>query len=438
MRVEHSWRGMSLVWGLAIVGVIGAASTTNLWAAKPAQQDVNIGHGIGEKVADFTLNDYLGARHKLSDFAKSDVVVLAFIGTECPLAKLYAPRLAVLADEFADRGVTILGIASNQQDSVTELAAFVRRHNVDFPVLKDLGNKVADAVGAYRTPEIFVLDAERVIRYRGRIDDQYGFTGPNDTQTYQRPEAQRRDVAIAIDEILAGKAVSEPYHKAPGCHIGRIKDPDPNSRVTYSNQVARILNQNCVYCHREDQIAPFTLTSYDDVVGWAEMIAEMVEIERMPPWHASREYGDFANDARLSDEDKQTIYDWVDAGAPEGDPADLPEPPEYAEGWMIPQPEQVIYIDEDGYDVPADGVVDYQYFEVDPGWDEDTYISAIEARPGNSAVVHHILVFVRPPRDVAVGVRRDCATVGWPRTRPVFAQSCCRRVRLARYRPVRS
>jgi hypothetical protein len=264
-------------------------------------------------------------------------------------------------------------------------------------MLKDLGNNVADAVGASRTPEVFVLDADRVVRYRGRIDDQYGFTGPNDTQTYQRPEAQRRDLAIAIDELLAGGVVSEPYHKAPGCHIGRIKTPDPDSEVTYTNQIARILNQNCVYCHREGQIAPFTLTSYDNTVGWAEMIAEVVETQRMPPWHASPEHGDFANDARLSDKDKETIYAWVDAGAPEGDPAELPEPPEFAEGWMIPEPDQVIYINDDGYDVPADGVVDYQYFEVDPGWTEDTYISAIEARPGNTAIVHHILVFVRPP-----------------------------------------
>ncbi|MCA9102598.1 MAG: redoxin domain-containing protein [Planctomycetales bacterium] len=353
--------------------------------------------GIGQHVDNFKLKDYLGADHELAEYADSDVVVLAFLGTECPLATLYTPRLVELADTLADRRVTVLGIASNQQDSVTELASFVRRHEVSFPVLKDLGNKLADAVGAERTPEVFVLDADRVVRYRGRIDDQYGFTGPSDTQSYQRPEPQRRDLAVAIDEVLAGEGVSQPYHKAPGCHIGRVRTPDADSAVTYSNQVARILNKNCVYCHRDGQIAPFSLTSYDEVAGWAEMIAEMVEIGRMPPWHANPDYGHFANDARLSDEEKQTLFAWVEAGAPEGDAADLPEPPQYAEGWLIPEPEQVIYINDEGYDVPADGVVDYQYFEVDPGWEEDTYISSIEARPGNAAVVHHILVFVRPP-----------------------------------------
>jgi peroxiredoxin len=209
MRVEHSWPGTSLVWGLTVMGIVGWGGAPHVLAARPDQQDGNVTHGIGEKVADFTLSDYLGTEHKLSDFADSDVVVLAFIGTECPLAKLYAPRLVELADQLADRGVTILGIASNRQDSVTELVAFVRRHNINFPMLKDLGNKVADAVDAYRTPEVFVLDSDRVIRYRGRIDDQYGFTGPNDTQAYQRPEAERRDLSIAIDEVLAGNAVSK-------------------------------------------------------------------------------------------------------------------------------------------------------------------------------------------------------------------------------------
>jgi hypothetical protein len=81
------------------------------------------------------------------------------------------------------------------------------------------------------------------------------------------------------------------------------------------------------------------LTSYDDAVGWAEMIAEVVREQRMPPWHADPKHGKFVNDARLSDADKELLFGWVKNGAPEGDPKDLPEAPEFAEGWMIGEPQ---------------------------------------------------------------------------------------------------
>ena len=98
-------------------------------------------------------------------------------------------------------------------------------------------------------------------------------------------------------------------------------------------------------CHRPGEIGPFSLTDYDEVVGWAEMIAEVVREQRMPPWHANPAHGEFANANRLSDDEKQLIYDWVDHGCPEGNPADLPEPKQFHEGWfMQEQPDQVIYM----------------------------------------------------------------------------------------------
>ncbi|HEY4309281.1 MAG TPA: redoxin domain-containing protein [Pirellulales bacterium] len=346
------------------------------------------------KVASFTLKDYHGQTFDLDAAAKDKIVVLAFLGTECPLAKLYAPRLAELAKQYESRGVAFVGIDANRQDAVTEIAAYARHHGIEFPILKDLNQTIADRVGATRTPEIVVLDRGRTIRYRGRIDDQYGLVK---NANYQRKEPSRRDLAEALDEILAGKEVSQPATEATGCLIGRDRQPTTTSNVTYTKHVARILNENCIFCHRQGQIAPFTLTSYEDAAGWAGMIEEVTQAGRMPPWHADPHYGHFQNDARLSDDDKATIARWVAAGAPEGDPKDLPAPPKLAEGWMIPEPDQVIYMAEKAYDVPATGVVEYQMFTVDPGWKEDKWISAIEPRPGNTSVVHHILIFVLPP-----------------------------------------
>jgi len=107
---------------------------------------------------------------------------------------------------------------------------------------------------------------------------------------------------------------------------------------------------------------------YDEVVGWAQMMGEVIGEGRMPPWLADPVNGQFANDARLSDEQKKIFYAWVDNGCPQGDPADLPEPRHWVTGWQIPRPDQVIYMSEEPYTVAAEGVVEYQYFTTDPGW----------------------------------------------------------------------
>jgi thiol-disulfide isomerase/thioredoxin len=381
--MRHTWHSLALM-ALAVPSIAVAAAPANAPKNAPG----------ASKVAPFSLKDYRGQTFDLDKAAKDKIVVLAFLGTECPLAKLYAPRLAELAKEYEPKGVVFVGIDSNRQDAVTEIAGYARQHGIEFPILKDLNQAVADKIGATRTPEIVVIDKSRAIRYRGRVDDQYGLVK---NAGYQRKEPTRRDLAAALEELLAGKPVSQPATETSGCLIGRDRKPSAASDVTYSNQIAWILNANCVFCHRQGQIAPFTLTSYDDAAGWAGMIEEVVGSGRMPPWHADPHFGQFKNDARLSDADKATIAKWVAAGAPEGNPKDLPAPPHFSEGWMIPEPDQVIYMADKAYDVPATGVVEYQMFTVDPGWTEDKWISAIEPRPGNPAVVHHILLFVLPP-----------------------------------------
>jgi hypothetical protein len=139
------------------------------------------------------------------------------------------------------------------------------------------------------------------------------------------------------------------------------------------------------------------LTNYDEVVGWADMIREVVDQRRMPPWLANPAYGHFANDCRLSEDQIDLIHRWVANGAPQGDPSDLPEPPKFVAGWRIPEPDLVLYMSDEAYKVQAEGVVDYQYYTVDPGFTEDVWIQAAEARPGNAAVVHHHVAYFVPP-----------------------------------------
>jgi peroxiredoxin len=345
---------------------------------------------IGKQIENFSLADVRGKAHALADGKDQALIVVAFVGTECPLATQYAGRLVELAAQYKERGVSVIAIDSNQQDSLAEMTHFERVQKIEFPLLKDPGNVVADQFGAERTPEVFVLDKERRVRYHGRIDDQF-------TYGRQRPKAQQNYLVDAIDQLLAGKEVATPETDVVGCYIGRVLKPQANSPVTYSNQIARIFNKRCVECHRAGEIGTFALTNYEEAVGWAEMIEEVVREERMPPWNANPAHGKFINDARLSDEDKQLIHQWVAAGAPEGDRKQLPEPPKFIEGWRIPQPDQVVYMTENAYKVPARGEVKYQYFVVDPGFKEDKWIQAAECRPGNRAVVHHIIVGIVPP-----------------------------------------
>jgi mono/diheme cytochrome c family protein len=265
-----------------------------------------------------------------------------------------------------------------------------------------VNNLIADHFGAERTPEVFLLDQDRVIRYRGRIDDQYGY---QEGIGYERPEAVHSDLAVAIEELLAGKPVSSPVTVSTGCLIGRVRKPTGDSEITYASHVAAIFNARCVVCHRPGEVAPFSMLEYDDVVGWGEMIREVVEDNRMPPWHADPQHGAFSNDCHLSDEEKNLIASWVENGCPKGDPAKIPSQPQFVKGWQIDKPQEIFWAKP--YSVPATGTVDYQYFTVDPGFTEDRWVQAAEARAGNPAVVHHIIVFVIPPGAKRAGVTFD-------------------------------
>lgn len=344
---------------------------------------------IGSTIEPFVLNDYRGARHDSSQWTAPEAVVVVFLGVECPLAKLYAVRLAELDAQYSDDRVQLVGINANTQDTLQEIAGYVRRHQIEFPVLKDPGAKVADAFGATRTPEAFVLDRGRKICYRGRIDDQYGVGTARAAPT-------RHDLAEAIEAVLAGRLPAEPTTEAVGCVISRPRDVDPASEVTYASQIAPLLNLRCVKCHRSGEVAPFALTDYEAASAWSETIAEVVDSGRMPPWHANPEHGEFLNDVRLSEQEKELFRQWNDAGAPAGDLEIAPPTPEFAKGWQIPEPDAVYKMPEP-FAVPATGTVEYQHFYIDPGFTEDKWIRGAEARPGNRAVVHHVILFYIPP-----------------------------------------
>jgi hypothetical protein len=168
-----------------------------------------------------------------------------------------------------------------------------------------------------------------------------------------------------------------------------------DNNVTFTKDVAPIFYKNCTGCHRPGEIAPMSLLTYNDARPWAKSIREKVANRDMPPWHADPKYGEWRNDRRISQEAINTILAWVNNGAKEGDPKDLPPMPEYTPGWRIGKPDQIFSAPEQA--VPADGVVDYQYLSVPTNFKEDRWITSAEIRSSAHAVVHHVIVFVQEP-----------------------------------------
>jgi peroxiredoxin/mono/diheme cytochrome c family protein len=375
--------------------------------------ETKLTRGVGRSVPNFTLKDTEDRTISLYGYFGKKAVVLVFTGVECPVGNLYMPRLAELAKTYQARGVAFVAINSNAHESAEQVAEHAKSFGLPFPVLKDKDNVVADQCLVERTCEVLVVDSRARLRYRGAIDDQYGVGS--------RKEAPKNNyLAAALDALLDGRQVPVKATEVSGCPIERVeakpvaKQTGPRVRaaapeilealkereapvevgkVTYAGDVASILQARCQSCHRPGQVGPFSLLTYDDARRWAGSIREVVEDRRMPPWHADPRYGHFENDRRLTARERATLLAWVDQATPLGDPKDVPPPRTFTEGWSIGTPDVVFEVSEP-YEVAAQGVLPYQHFQVSTNFREDKWVQAIEARPGDSSVVHHIIVYV--------------------------------------------
>ena len=161
--------------------------------------------------------------------------------------------------------------------------------------------------------------------------------------------------------------------------------------TTFTRDIAPILNAKCVTCHRPGEVAPMALLTYQDVRPYARSIREKVATRQMPPWFADKSAGTFANDPSLTDAEIATISSWVEAGAPQGDLKDMPEPPQFTEGWQLGEPDQIIELPE--IQIPAVGADYFPTPNIALDLKEDRWIRAIEIRPGNRQVTHHSVIF---------------------------------------------
>jgi len=165
--------------------------------------------------------------------------------------------------------------------------------------------------------------------------------------------------------------------------------------VTFNKDVLPMLQKNCQSCHRPGEVAPMSFLTYQDVRPWAKAMKAAVLAKKMPPWFADAKYGHFQNERTLSEADIKTLVSWADNGAPEGDAKDKPAPMQFVTGWNI-KPDVTIEMP-NAFEVPASGILEYQYIVVPTNFDKDVWVTAAEVRPGNRAVMHHVIVYVRPP-----------------------------------------
>lgn len=170
------------------------------------------------------------------------------------------------------------------------------------------------------------------------------------------------------------------------------------AEVTYSRDVAPILFQKCTGCHHPNDLAPMSLLDYKSARPWAKAIREAIVVKKMPPWFADPAIGHFSNDPSLNESEKHTIIEWVDQGAKEGDPSDLPPTPSYADGWRIGKPDAVIQMAQE-YQLKTTLRDEYMYFTVPTNFSQGHWVQAVELRPGNRKVVHHAHVSIVAPKE---------------------------------------
>lgn len=333
------------------------------------------------------LKGVYSVEQELSQLKASDTkaMVLVFLDTDCPVAQQYVETLLAMNKEFAAQGVHFYGIYPNPRVNVLTMAQHAHDQDLPFPVFMDVGQKLAKMLEVSVTPEVVVIKGDWELVYQGAIDNQFKRGGRIANAT----EHHLRD---AITCVLDGREIAEPYRRASGCPLEVLTAPVSTTKYTYHRDIEPIIQQNCQGCHRPGGVGPFSMLKFDDVYYSAERIKEVIEDRIMPPWHGylNPEYGHLKNAKNLSEEDIAKITQWIDQGADEGDIKDAPQAltfPDSAE-WEIGKPDFVYKIKP--FTVPKSGILDYQFFRVPMRFAEDRWFDAVQVKPGNEKVVHHI------------------------------------------------
>ena len=371
--------------------------------------------GVGAYVPDVLATALDGGERGWRSGRGDTLTVIALTSATCPLCRKFGPSLARIEQVYRDRGVKFVFVNVSGTDTTEEMRGQVADMGWKGSYLNDRAGKSTDAIAsalrAQTTTEVFVVDAGNTLVYRGAVSDQYGVN-------FTREAPRARYLEDALDALLAGRAPEIAATSSPGCAI-ECTNPATSSTVatgpattttttanaspaiTYTRDISRIINANCVECHREGGVGPFPLDSYEAVARRATMIRAVTEQGTMPPWFAAPMHGQdgvalaspWSNDRSMSEAEKNAIAAWIAAGKPEGDSKDLPLPRTFAHSeWKIGPPDAVFQLPEP-IAVKADGFMPYQSVLVPTNITDDRWVKAVQIVPSDPSVVHHVLVF---------------------------------------------
>lgn len=317
---------------------------------------------------------------------KGEFMAFLVYSTQCPIANASCQEVGRLVGEFQSKQVRFVGICVDPDLTGKDVADHAREYAIAFPLVQDKSGQLARQLGASVTPEAVVLDDQGRVRYQGRIDDQFH------DRLKRNPSPARHELQEALTMLTSGHPVAVASAPAVGCPL-----PEPKPAVkapTYAREISRIIQKNCQECHSKGQIGPFPLETYEHARKRASDLAEVTSQRSMPPWKAERGFGQpLKHDRSLSSEVIQAFADWAEAGAPLGDISEMPAPVTFPTSWKLGTPDLVLQMPE-SYEVPATGADIYRNFVLPTNIPNDVYISAVEFKPGNRTVSHHMLGWV--------------------------------------------
>lgn len=351
------------------------------------------GHAAeGPPIAIMTSVNDLDGRPVVMSAPKGGALVLVFYSTECPISNAYSPTLHGLARRYSTQ-VRFVGVCVDPDLGHGEVVQHAREFGLAFPIVRDPVGRISRKFGVSMVPEVVVFDDRGQARYQGRIDDQFA------ARQKRNAVSQIHDLEDALVAVLSGRAVANPRVPAVGCPI-----PEPPRAAaaapSFETHIRPLLKQHCQACHSPGQVAPFPLSTYEQARKRAGDLATVVESGLMPPWQPSRDFGPrFLHERGLNSREIATLVAWADAGSPRGaitpgaDRSPEETPRVTSAFWELGQPDVILQPTSE-FEVPASGPDLYQCFVLPSTICEDRYIEAVEIRPGNRSVVHHVFAYV--------------------------------------------
>ena len=335
-------------------------------------------------VSDFALLDQQGKFHKLSRYRRSRAVVLYVHGVGCPIVRNHLPTLRQLRDRYEPQGVTFLLLNCNPQDDRQALQQDAEERDIDIPILRDDAQLVMDMLKIERTGETFLIDPiSQEVVYHGPVDDRLDYES-------QKMEANRHYLRDAIDAFLAGRRPADSELAVRGCAVSHMDTRVEGApELTYVENVAPILEQRCVSCHRPDGDAPWALNEYDDAFGWRAMIREVVLARRMPPRQPDTHYLPLYRRHGISPDESRTLVRWIDSGAPRGEGIDPLLTRDRSVDGKFDIRNASINIPLPAQQIPATGEVAYRTNALRLELKEDAWVRAGGIQPSAPQVLHH-------------------------------------------------